>query len=689
MKAARNDPCPCGSGKKYKQCCMQREQAQAGNSSAQRASSQALLQTAMAHHRAGRLPQAEAIYQQILQADPGNADALHMLGLVAAQVGSNESAITLFQRAIAAKPDDPSYHCNLGHALQASGRLEPAVASYRSAIALRRGYANYHASLAEALTQLQQWEPAAESFRATLAIEPGNAQARYGLGFVLRQMGQHEEAIRCYQQALAANPKLAAAHNDLGTIFKLQDRIDDAIASYRRALALVPDNAEWQFNLGAASIARGDRAQALASFRRAVALRLGDVEAYSDMLFLSASQLLLDPAEYLDVARGWGQSLPPAAPRRFELTPLAERRLRVGYVSADFYQHAISYFMEPLLAAHDRDRVEIFVYASNAKVDLVTERLQSLAEHWLPAAGLSHAALAERIVADRIDVLVDLSGHTAHNRLPVLAARVAPVQAHYLGFFASTGLREMDYWIGDEAMTPATLDAHFSEQVWRLPRTTVTYGGNADAPQPAWQPAADGSVWLGSFHAIIKLTPETLALWARLLQALPEAKLLLKTREFSDAAKRQRIFDALVAFGADPSRVELRDGSATPSWAEHMAYYDRLDIALDPVGTWSGNTTTCDALWMGVPVIGLNGDRSMLRMTAPMLDALGHPEWSASSEDEYVDKVVALARAVDLRRQLRATQRARMAASPLCDAAGLARALENAYIDMYSRRLSG
>jgi predicted O-linked N-acetylglucosamine transferase (SPINDLY family) len=607
-----------------------------------------------------------------------------MLGLVAAQVGNTQVAITLFQRAIASRSTDPSFHSNLGLALQTSGNLEQAAASYRNAIALKPA-ANYHASLAEVLTMLQQWEPAAVGYRAALASEPRNAQARYGLGYVLRQQGQFEEAIRSYQQALSLKPDLAAAHNDLGVIYKQQGRLGEAAASYRKALALQPANAEWHFNLGSVLIGAGERAAAVASFRTAVAQRLGDVEAYSDLLFLCASQVLLDPAEYLAFARGWSDCLPPAPVRRFDRAPLDGRRLRVGYVSADFYQHAVSYFMEPLLAAHDRERIELFAYASNTRTDAVTARLQALVEHWVPAAEMSHATLAERIEADRIDVLVDLSGHTGYNRMPVFATRVAPVQVHYLGYFASTGLKEMDYWIGDALMTPATLDDHFSEQVWRLPRTTVAYGGNADAPPSAWQPAADGRVWLGSFHALIKLTPQTLALWARLLQELPEANLLLKTRELADAGKREQLLAALVGHGIPAERIELQDGSATPSWAEHMAYYDRLDIALDPVGTWSGNTTTCDALWMGVPVIGLMGDRSILRMTGPMLEALGHPEWIAESEDEYVEKAVALARAVELRRRLRPVQREKMLASALCDADDLARHLERAYEEMYSR----
>jgi predicted O-linked N-acetylglucosamine transferase (SPINDLY family) len=359
--------------------------------------------------------------------------------------------------------------------------------------------------------------------------------------------------------------------------------------------------------------------------------------------------------------------------------------LKVGYVSGDYRQHAVSYFVEQLFNQHDRARIELFAYASSGIQDAVTERLQALVEHWVPLAGMNDAAVLAQIESDGIDVLVDLSGHTMHNRLGVFARRAAPVQTHYLGFFASTGLTEMDYWIGDEILTPAKTDSHFSEQVWRLPRVWVSYDGKADLPVSVLHPSREGSVWLGSFNNLGKLTPETLALWAKILHALPEGKLLLKTKEFSEANNCERILGTLSGYGISAERIELQDGSATSNWVSHMVYYDRVDIALDPVGAVGGGTTTCDALWMGVPVIALEGDRMASRMTDSMLDAIGHPEWIAHSEQEYIDKVVALARDTAQRVLLRPAQRNRMAASPLCDARGLAKSLENAYYEMFER----
>jgi predicted O-linked N-acetylglucosamine transferase (SPINDLY family) len=268
--------------------------------------------------------------------------------------------------------------------------------------------------------------------------------------------------------------------------------------------------------------------------------------------------------------------------------------------------------------------------------------------------------------------------------LGVFAHRAAPVQAHYLGYFASTGLTEMDYWLGDAALIPPEAESHFSETVWRLPRTWVSYDARNDAPAVAWQPDTQGVCRLGSFNALPKLSDQTLALWARVLKLIPHACLLLKANALDEGDNRERLEEKFLKLGIAAHRLELHGFSA--SWRDHMDLYNRVDLALDPVGAHAGVTTTCDALWMGAPVISLAGDRMAQRQGASLLTALGHPEWVADSEDAYVAKVVALANDLPLRQTLRPAQRALMQSSALCDAKGLARELENAYEAMLQRR---
>ena len=725
QKLGRNDPCHCGSGRKYKQCCMQLASTDVGP---EHLSVRKILQAAMGHHQAGRLAEAQALYRQILQLQPDHPDALHYLGVMAYQAGRYEIAVEHINQAIGANPSNPEFHVSLGNALMELGQLDNAAASYRKALSWQPDFsvahnnlglvlwnqrklddavasfrkalsfgndAEAHNNLGNALMEQGKLGEAAASYRNALSLKPNDAQTHCNFGTVLQEQGKLDEAVASYRKALSLRPDFAMAYSNLGHAFQEQGKLDEAVASYRKALSFNPEYAEAHRNLGNALQEQGKLGEAAASYCKALSFKPDFAEAYNNLLFLHGYHSSLSSEDYLALACGWERACLSAQDRQMARSrvirrpPLGGRRLRVGYVSGDYRQHAVSYFAEQLFAHHDRARIELFAYSNHPRRDNITARLEALAEHWVPVTGVSDTAVRERIEADGIDVLIDLSGHTGHNRLGVFARRAAPVQAHYLGFFASTGLTEMDYWIGDEILTPPETDDHFREQVWRLPRVWVSYEGKTNAPFPERRSAEGGAVWVGSFNDVKKLTPATLALWAKVLQALPDARLLLKTKQIADAGNRQRILDTAAGHGIPPSRIELQDNGVTPSWPAHMAYYNRLDIALDPVSAVGGGTTTCDALWMAVPVVTLIGDRMASRMTASMLKALNRPEWIARSEAEYIDKVVTLARDVGYRKELRRTLRSQMAQSPLCDAQGLALGLENAYFDMFERRIDG
>ncbi len=561
----------------------------------------------------------------------------------------------------------------------------------RKALAIRPDYAEAYNNLGVALQGQSKPAEAVASYRQALLIKPDYAEAYNNLGNALQGQGNLDEALASYRQALLIKPDYAEAYNNLGVVLEGQGKLEEAVASYRQALLIKPDYAKSYSNLGNALEGQGKLEEAVASYRQALLIRPDFAEIYSNLLFHYGYQAMLAPDEYLTVACGWEKACLPmpdretAARRTFQRPPLTGRRLKIGYVSGDYRQHAVSYFLQKVFACHDRTRLELFAYSTSGKRDAITEEYMSMVDHYVPLTRMNNGTAAARIKADGIDVLIDCSGHTGQNRLGIFALRAAPVQAHYLGFFASTGLSEMDYWIGDEILTPPETDGHFTERVWRLPRVWVGYEGKTDVPLPDWRPDPSGIVWLGSFNNLNKLTPVTLALWAKVLHALPEGRLLLKARELADDYNRQRILDTMTSHGISSGRIELHDRSVTPSWSSHMAYYNRLDIALDPVGGVGGGTTTCDALWMAVPLINMIGDRMASRMTASMLHAIGRPEWIARSEEDYVDKIVSLARNVDLRKSLRVDQRPQMAQSPLCDTQGLTKELESAYFGMYER----
>ena len=660
-------------------------------------------------------------YKRALALNPGLAEAHFSMGTALKEIGRSDEAIACYHRALAIRPDYAEAHFNLGNArndegkpdeaiesyrqalkirpdyaeacfsvsatLHRLGRLEDAVASYRDALKIKPDYAEACVNLGNVLKELDRLDEAVESYRRAIEIRPGYAEAQNNCGAALQAMGQMDAAAACYLKALEIKPEYAEAHFNVGTVLQDQGRFVDAAACYTRAVELKPDYAEAHDNRGALLLELGQTDSAVACFRRALEIRPAFAGARSNLLFTLAYGGLAASLGLLAEARQWQvQSVPvalaaAARKREFHRSPRSGRRLRVGYVSGDYRQHAVSNFIEPLFRLHDRSRIELFAYAVSPKRDELTDRLQALTEHWQDVAGMSDEALRAQIEADAIDVLIDLSGHTGHNRLGVFALRAAPVQSHYLGYFATTGLAEMDYWLGDPVLFPESENANYCETIWRLPRVWVSYQGRDDAPLPSWTPKEDGVVCLGSFNNLKKITPATMNLWAKILHAMPNARLLLKTPELGGAQNRKRIEGAMAGRGIAAERLELL--GETKDWIAHMALYDRLDIALDPIGAVGGGTTTCDALWMGLPVITLVGQGMAQRMTASMLDAIGHREWIADSESAYEAKVIALAGDVEHRRAMRLTQRDQMRSSPLCDAAGLARALEDAFESMF------
>jgi predicted O-linked N-acetylglucosamine transferase (SPINDLY family) len=633
----------------------------------------------------GKLEAAVESFKQALKLDAKNAHYYYNLGRALQAQGNLIAAVSSYRQALSLTPDHVETLSNLAHTLRTLGQLDEAVDLFMRASVVAPQLAEIHFNLGSALNEQGKLTGAIESYQTATLLFPAYAQAHCNLGAALLAKGKIDEAIERYQHCLTINPNFTEAHYNLGIAYQAQDKLEQAIDSFRRALSLQPSFVEGHCNLGNALRAQGKLAEAIVCYEKALTLKPDYANAYSNLLFLHAYHATLPPEEYLKLAKGWEDACIPAQVRQlasvktFMRLPLTARKLKVAYVSGDFRKHATSYFIEQLFAQHDRSKVELYAYSNNRTRDDITERINSLVDHWTVIAGKSDDEVCNTITADGIDVLIDLSGHSANNRLSVFARRAAPVQVSYL-YFASTGLSEMDYWIGDEILTPPELDDQFSEKVWRLPRTWLAYQTITAAPAPQWQ--VKDNICLGCFNNLGKITPQTLQLWAKILRAHPDATLLLKNKDLADESNRQRILSELAALGIEASRIELLVGSP---WIDYMAQHDRLDIALDPIAGHGGGTSTCDALWMGVPVIHLKGDHVGSRFAASILNAIGHPEWIADTEDDYLDKTLALAKNVALRKQLQATQRDTMSHSQLCNARDLAQTLEAVYTKMFQQ----
>lgn len=526
---------------------------------------------------------------------------------------------------------------------------------------------------------------AARWIEKAVQAKPRSGVFLTNLGTMRNLLGEVDKAASAYERALVIDPSSAPAHLNLGAIYSRLQRYDDAIAAYHRAIQLNPDYAEAYNNLGMDLERKGFMAEAAEQLRQAVRINPQFQIAYQKLLFLLSYYCLSSSEEVLEEHRRW-DAIHGARGRQLHFSYVRQgdpdKRLRIGYVSPDFRRHPVSTFIEPLLAAHHRTDVEIYCYAEVFEPDAVTQRLQALADHWRMTVGLSDEEVVRMIHDDGIDVLIDLAGHTAYSRLAVFTYKPAPIQATYLGYCATTGLSAMDYWITDETLHPSAAQECAAETIYRLPRCWVAYQPPAGAPAVLPRPV-DQPFTFGSLNNTRKLGDAVVAAWANILDRVPGSLLLLKSPYLDDEYERQVVADKLGRHGIGPDRLRLHGATAFP---DYMQVYNEIDVALDTFPR-SGGTTAADALWMGLPVITLAGERYVERLAASKLTAVGRPEWVARTIEEYVALAVAVMNDSSLRAEVRQTQRARMAASPLCDGDSLARALEHAYRSMWHRYL--
>jgi protein O-GlcNAc transferase len=527
-------------------------------------------------------------------------------------------------------------------------------------------------------------EEAARAASQAVRLMPQDAEGYKNLGNILAALGRFPEAEASCRRALALRPHFAEAHNNLGNVLRGLERLADAAASYRQAIGIQPNFAEAHSNLGCILRELGRLTEAELCYRRALAARPGYAEAQGKLL-LNLNYQATAPLLCLEEARKYGRMVTAQAKDRFSSWPCsaAPVRLRVGLVSGDLRRHPVGFFLESVLAQLDPARIELFAYPTVPASDEITARLRPRFGAWRSLAGLGDERAARLIHADGVHVLLDLSGHTAYNRLPVFAWRPAPVQASWLGYFATTGVPEMDWYLADDVSVPAEHRAHFTEKLWCLPETRLCFTPPEAETRPVPLAALQrGFVCFGSFQKLAKINDDVLRLWSRVLAGCPGARLRVQNNALSDTQAAAAFRPRLQANHIDPARVELH--GAMPR-EDYLAAHAEVDILLDTF-PFPGGTTTCEALWMGVPTVTLAGETLIARQGASLLTAAGLPNWIAADEDDYVAK--ALAHAADLEglARLRAGLRAQVAASPLFDAPRFARHLEEALWGMWGER---
>jgi protein O-GlcNAc transferase len=631
----------------------------------------------------GDLEGEAAALERVTALQPGNAQAWGRRGVLAYERGELTAACACFQEAVALAPDDAAAWANLGTVQLRLGQLADAEANLRRAVALNPESVDGWSNLGNVLVARSRWQEAAEVLVGVVQVAPDHANGWTAFGHALKGLERHAEAQDAYRRALELRPESSAALVGYGDTLQKLDRPSEAIEWYERALAFQPDDADACEHLAVAlqSIGQLDRAEEL--FRRCLALDPDRPHVHSALIFVldlreGAEEAAQEERQRWNARFGRPASVAPAVHAN-DRTP--DRKLRVGYVSADFRHHSAAYAILPILRAHDRSQVLVVCYSGVTRPDHITVQARGIADRWHDVAALSDDELAALIRHDEIDLLVDLSGHTSENRLPVFAKEPAPVQLTAWGYAASTGLNTVGYFLADPTVVPPEAHARYSEEVVSLP-SLLCYEAPAYTPAVAPLPAGRrGFVTFGAFNRLPKITDEALATWGRVLTGVPGARLVVKCGALDRPDERQWLQERMATAGLQLERVTLLGATPHP---DHLAAHAEIDIMLDTFPQ-SGGVTTLDALVMGVPVVTLLGERVPGRVSASLLATLGLDDLIARTPDQYVEIATRLAGDLDRLEAERASLRPRLYASPIGNAEVYTRAVEAVYRQLWQR----
>jgi len=749
------------------------------------------IEQAVALHQTGEWDRAAVAYDNILAAEPHNANALHLSGVIALQRGDYTEAVRRIEQALSVSPQQAAFHNNLGTAYQGLEQWEQAEAHFRAALAVNAEFVDAHYNLARLCYQQGKLDEALAEFAIVLQHQPLMAQAHHHMALVLRRLGRFDDAIaslmqaisiepsstefafalavtyaragqtdtaiaafrrlcwqspehtearlelagllinlgrweeavsqlheiverdpnhargwhflatihlrrlelsqaeRCARHALHLKPGFAAAHNTLGSLLREKGQLTEAIAAFEEAICLSPQAAEPYANLAAVQQIQGRPQEAVATYRRALELESGSPRIHSNLLMALHYDDTQTPEEILAEHQRWYQQhvRPTIAPPPRVVDCGQSRKLRIGYLSGDFRAHSVANFIEPILRNHDRSKFYVTCYSDVTVPDAVTARLKERADLWRNVHSGTDADVRQMIIEDEIDILIDLAGHTGGNRLQVLASRAAPVQMTHLGYGGTTGLPEVDYRLTDPVTDPLGESPRHSEQLLRLPTGVLCYAQPPQCPPVAPLPyLSSGMITFGSFNNMSKINRSVIELWAKILNDIPASRLLLKNVSLTDPTTAETVREMFRSLGIASERLDLR--GHVDSQREHLGLYGQVDITLDTF-PYTGATTTCESLWMGVPVVTLRGDTYVGRLSASLLTQLGRPDWIAESAQAYRSIAVTLARDPDQLAGIRRELRERMSDSPICDATVATRELERLYRESWNHYCRG
>jgi len=674
-----------------------------------------LLKSALRLHQAGNFVQAKQLYQQIIRTNPNHAAATHFLGAIEHQQNNNSHAEQLIRKALKLDPNMPQAYNNLGIVLRALGKHEQAKVNYLKLIKLKPNYAEAYCNLGAVYKSLDDTDNAINSLNKAIKLDPNNVNAYNILGIIHRRIKNLELSSSCLKKVIKLEPSFAEAHNNLGNVYFEQENYKSATLCYESALKYKPDYAEALNNLGRSLKKIGQFEAAIVPFRKALALQPENASFLFNCAFLfhetGQSQLAIDfyqkiialnstqndhllsincfsifPQSLLyKLHCNWGREtikkLPTNRPKPRKLKLKDRQPIRIGYVSPDFRKHSVSYFFEPLIAHHDKNKVEVFCYYNNTEEDQVTRAIKSYADHWRPISMMNDMEVVNLIHKDKIDILIDLAGHTEGHRLEVFAYKPAPLQLTWLGYPNTTGLSTIDYRLTDEQADPELESEQcYSEKLVHLPHGFLCFQGDTSLTYEKQAPIEKQKhITFGSFNNFTKVTHDVLKVWSEILIEVPDSKLILKSEQLVNRSTQKNILAIFIQHGVATERITLLGKVA--SYNDHLAMYSKIDIALDPF-PYNGTTTTFEALWMGVPTLTLKGIDHIGRVGSSILHRVGLNEFIAQDRKDYILKAKALSENPKYLSQLRNDLREKTLDSDLCNAKQFAEDFERCLLQL-------
>ena len=613
-----------------------------------------------------KLKDAETCYKKIIKIKPDFAQAYNNLGIVIQEQGQLEEALNFYKKAVTLKPDYAIAYNNYGFVLNALGKLDEAKTSYEKAINLQPNYAEAYNNYGITLKGLGKLDEAKASYQKAIDLKENFADAYNNLAITHHETEEFINAEAIYLKALQLIPNDPEYNYNLGITLRSLSKYSSAEASIRNAIAIRPSFAEAHNNLGVILQELGRSEDALASYRKATALKPYYFEAYSNLLFTINYIQSRSIDEALQEAKQFGLIVSNRSIPKFTAWNFNSKasKIRVGFISGDLKNHPVGYFTEGLIKNFNKDLFEIISFPTIIKSDDLTIRIKPYFKEWIPIYGKTDLEAATIIYSQNIQILIDLSGHSAKNRLPVFSYKPAPVQITWLGYFATTGLPEMDYILGDPYVTPQSEVSHFSEKIRQLPETYLCFSPPNEqvfiSPLPALE---NGFITFGCFNNLSKMGNVVVKNWASILKAVPNSKLFLKTKQLGDAKVVAEVFSRFAVYDITPDRLVIEGYSPR---GDLLVAYNRVDIALDPF-PYPGGTTSVEALWMGVPVLTLKGDRFLSHVGESIASNVGNTDWIAINQNDYVAKAVEFSNNLQYLSTMRNRLRHTVLQSPLFD----------------------